>query len=1080
MNEAAVKSMPDRAFLSYLVALDVQLEIDGDRLRCNAPEGVLTDPLKTELVRRKSEILELLRNPVTSPAESFSDSPGRYNLSPVQQRLWQLASRRSTTEMHHIATAFRLRGPLDVEALEKSLQWIQQRHSILRTVFVSNASEPSAVVRESMPVAPHFVELQNYAEEERQDRMWESIHEAMRRSFDLSTGPLWRASVFSMDENDHVLLFVMHHIVFDGWSKNVLIKDIEESYRTFTEDGEPPAGVSPVQYADYASWQRNWLRSSAATEQLSYWEHTLSGFVPELRLPTTRSRPEEQKFLCGSHSFEIPEHLFQALSTFSRKHKVSLFITLLAGFNVTLNRYTSQEDLIICTPVHGRSRTEWERVIGCFNNIVVMRSDLSDDPTLDAVLARTREVVLGAYRHQDIPIQVISAFPNLVRTTLTRAMFSLRNARFHTMSLPRIDVERIEVRKRTADFDLAAYMEQGPDGLRGTMEYNMDVFDPDAVVEFTASYLQNLETLANHPDSRLSQLPKPRTRTLVDVEEALRAHPQVEEAAVLDAVLEKEHEESRVVAYIVANQYDIPSHHGLREYLMRSFPEHLVPSVFVPVDGLPLNESGQVDHAALPMPPADLRVTDYIAPRTDLERKLVEIWTRVLWLDEEIGVRDNFFDLGGHSLLSAQLFCEIEDALGQRLTSQTFHQLTTVEDLARFLEEDAVSSDGGARETGDPVSPRVAALLQGSGLESGIYQGLLAHVSGWKGERPAPDSLVFGLNTNGSKQSLFWCCQGFRELSQLAIYLGADQPVYGMRSGHRLMERTDENEEALAAYYAGEILAMQPCGPFLLGGNCQAGIIAFKIAKRLLALGHQVMLLCLQERFIPEHYPGRIVLLYGRDSTRSPLHYLNQSPETWKKFYTGPMSVHFIDGRHGEFFREPNINTLAGKLSTEIELAKQSFKDAPQVEVPVAKLPETACRASISSIREVTSRPGESFRLRVRVGNESAQNWPGGAVTLGYRLKDPGGRFDITTDPGKPLPEALEPGCHADTDVLVTAPGKKGVYRVELDLLDGGIFWFRSRGSKPARVILIVRWNSKLANVIWDSLRRFRDLMSGK
>ena len=1088
-GEASIGNMSSENFVEYLMGLDVRLWRDGEGLRCNAPDGALTSFLRTELTRRKTEILELLDAKgdatVDRPAKVEPATRGdRLPLSNSQKRLWLLSERQGNTGMYHMALAYRLKGLIDLSAVEKSLGEIQRRHEILRTTYVASGSEPRAVIAETNCVSLEYANLGNIPGDRREAEVVEYVIRRLRQSFDLSSGPLWRTDLLRVGDNDHLLLFTMHHIAFDGWSKNILREEFESFYNAFSSGKPPGMSPLPIQYADYAQWQLQWLGSEAAREQLSYWRQRLEGGVSELKLPARRSRPDIQTYRGANQSFTLPHGLAASLHQFSRQERVSLLVTLLTAYNILLHQYSEQEDLILCLPSHGRNRVEFEKLIGCFNNVVVIRIDLAGNPTFREVVARVREAVLGAYKHQDVPIQTVSEFPGLVRTPLTRAMFSMKNSSGHRLTLSGVEAESVTVRKPTADFDLAMYMEKGPQNLGGIIEFNTDLFDDSIISPLVQNFQSTLETMVLHPGKRLAQLPRFGKRS-ADVKLLLRQLPQVDDAVVIPQFDKGQFR--RLVAYIVPNQYDIPNPDHLRHYVKKYMPDHLVPAAFIAMDGFPLDEKGEIDRSALPPLTSNTgyAASNHVEPRTPLERELVKIWTRVLWLEQDIGIRDNFFDLGGHSLLSVQLFSAIEEFLGRKLPPNMLSELGTVEDLAHALDnEDRQRWPGATTERDAQCGQGSADLLERSGLSLDIYRSLLAHTSGWKGkgQRVSPDSLIIGVNTKGTKQAMFWCCQGFRELTQLARYIGADQPIYGMRSGHRIMELTEENENALAAYYTGEILGVQPEGPFLIGGNCQAARIAFKIAKQLIENGRYITLLCLQERFIPEFYPGRVAFFYGNDSNRNPFHYFTKPQLTWKQFYQGRFSVQIIPGNHGEFFKEPNIQILAEKIGEEIDCAKKE-SDVPstiKIEGSLRLLPESACQAILRTISSITVAPGQQVPIRVEVYNDSNLTWPGGpgsSVTLGQRWLDDTGRHVLLIEPGGALPANLKPGESTKVDVSLGAPLKKGPYTVELDMLDSGARWFGECGSTVTKVAVVVRWRSRQLNWFWDRLRYTKRLL---
>jgi thioesterase domain-containing protein/acyl carrier protein len=1051
------------ALVAELASLDVKLSVDEGDLRCSAPTGVLTEALRSKLAGRKRELLEFLQaagRPASSgepPLESGSrDEP--IPLSPGQERIFSLAKLRPESCVYNTSTVYRLSGSLDVPALEQSLNELLRRHEILRTTFRADQGEPrqhiSAPHALVLPIVNIASDLKLLPKEQREQEVLRLLQAELHVPIDLERGPLWRPLLLRLGENEHVLSLTLHHAIFDGGSDSILLSELSSFYKAISVGEVIEVADLPVQYADFACWEHRRLRGEVGARQLSYWKQQLDGAITELRLPRDGHRSAGATFRGSSTSFELPAALTSSLAALSRRERAGLFATLLAAYCALLNRYTGQEDLVVCSPFASRDRAELEAMIGYFNNIVVMRADLSADPSFRELMMRVRALGIEAADNQNLPLQRLAELPNLVRVPLTRGMFCYQDLSNRVLDLPGITASPIDLRKETADFDLAMYMQSTAEGrLTGVLEYDAELFDPETIRQFTRDFQTVLRGVSAHPDQRLSQLPRFGPQP-AEVESHLRRHPQIEQAVVLDLP-----DRSGSVAYLVLDEYHAPSLNDVRQIVRSEFPEYLVPRSFVPVDQMPLTADGTIDRSALP-----LRVieggradTGYLAPRTDLERTLASIWRRVLWLDQDVGIRDRFADLGGHSLLSVRLVLEVEKELRRGVPVRALARLSTIEEMAELLE----------RQDGDEEGPSSTPLE----IPRQTYHALLTYTASWVGERVTPESLVVGLNTEGMQEPLFWCLQRYSELTQLAKYLGSDQPVYGMRSGNRVMLRTQRNIDALAAYYVGEILATKPEGPFFLGGNCQAGEIAFQIAKGLEQRGHEVPLLVLLEKFVPQHYSGRVAMLFGAESNRNPYLRYREPEIGWKKFYTGEHSADLVSGKHARFFREPNVQVLAATVKQKLKEAQRvparptEARSGPRLQ----RLTRAAYRAKLTARPSWIAAPGEEIRIRVGVENVSPETWRSGelsGIALANRWLNAKEEVVEALDGRARLVGDLPPGSRVELELSVRAPRKTGRWLLELDLIDEGITSFGDQGSEPSRVEVRVQRGKRLHSAL--------------
>ena len=335
---------------------------------------------------------ELLVVPPLLPVERF----GEMLVSFAQARLWFLEQLEPGSSAYNIPAAVRLTGSLDVAVLEQNLNEIVQRHEVLRTTFGMVSGEPRQVIAPALALTLRWVDLRDLPEAQQEIQVDRLATEEAQQPFDLAKGPLLRATLLHLGEAEHVLLLTMHHIVSDGWSMGVLIRELAALYQAFSTGKPSPLPQLPIQYADFAHWQRQWLQGEVLAAQLSYWQQQLTGAPALLELPTDRPRSAIQTFRGATQFLALPEPLTQKLKTLSQRSGVTLFMTLLAAFQTLLYRYTGQEDICIGSPIANRNRSETEELIGFFVNTLVLRTDMSENPSFQELLGRVREVTLGA------------------------------------------------------------------------------------------------------------------------------------------------------------------------------------------------------------------------------------------------------------------------------------------------------------------------------------------------------------------------------------------------------------------------------------------------------------------------------------------------------------------------------------------------------------------------------------------------------------------------------------------------------------------------------------------------------------
>jgi amino acid adenylation domain-containing protein len=446
------------------------------------------------------------------PAPPIKPVPrdGELPLSFAQQRLWFLHQLDPDSPAYNISGAVRLRGQLNVPALESCLNEVARRHEVLRTTFAEVEGESSQVIAPDLTLRLLPMDLSGLPEDEREAEARRLANEETKVPFDLSQGPLFRVTLLRLSEEEHVLVYTMHHIVSDAWSRSVLVKEVVTLYEAFVNEKPSPLPELPVQYADYAMWQREWLKGDVLDAHLSYWKQKLGGKLPVLELPTDRPRPAIQSSRGSVHSFMLAPELLKSIKQTSRRASVTPFMTLLASFQVLLQKYTGQNDLIVGTDIANRNRMETENLIGFFINQLALRTDLSGNPTFSELLHRVREVTLGAYTHQDLPfdklVSVLRPERSLSHTPLFQVLFVVQNAPASSLQLSNLSLSPLEFDNPTSKFDIGIFLSETPQGLAGVCRYRTDLFDGSTIERMMRQWQTLLGNALAEPDTRLNNL----------------------------------------------------------------------------------------------------------------------------------------------------------------------------------------------------------------------------------------------------------------------------------------------------------------------------------------------------------------------------------------------------------------------------------------------------------------------------------------------------------------------------------------------------------------------------------------------
>ena len=436
---------------------------------------------------------------------------GPLPLSFAQQRLWFIDQLEPGSAAYNVPQAMRLRGALDLGMLRRALGEVVRRHESLRTTFRRVDGRAAQVISPHGNARIPEVDLRGLPPAAREDAALRIARDAAERPFDLARGPLLRASAVRLGDEEFVLLLNMHHVVSDGWSMEVLVRELSALYAAFREGRSSPLAPLPVQYADFAVWQRAWLSGETLDRQLEWWRERLEGAPAVLEIPTDRPRPSVAGPEGASRAFALPAEAAAGLRVLSRRAGTTLFMTLLAGWQALLGRYAGRDDVVVGTPVAGRTRTEIEGLIGFFVNTLVVRTDLSGRPDVDELLRRVRETTLGAYAHQDLPferlVEELGVERSLAHTPLFQATFSLRSGDAATLRLGDGEVESLDVGGGAAKFDLVFSLSDEGDRLEGALGYRTELWDAATVDRMLGHYATLLGAMAAGWARSVAELP---------------------------------------------------------------------------------------------------------------------------------------------------------------------------------------------------------------------------------------------------------------------------------------------------------------------------------------------------------------------------------------------------------------------------------------------------------------------------------------------------------------------------------------------------------------------------------------------
>jgi len=435
---------------------------------------------------------------------------GSVPLSFPQQRLWFLEQLEPGTALYNIPSAYHVTGPLNLLALEQGLNEIVRRHEALRTTFATTKGRPVQAIAPTLALALNVVELDKLSKPDRESNVRRLVAEEAQRPFDLTHGPLVRATVLRLGQEENALLLTMHHIVSDGWSMSIFFRELAALYEAYSAGRPSLLPELSIQYTDYAVWQRNRLQGDVLRNHIAYWKNQLNG-ICTLQLPVDRPRPVVQSYRGATQSLLLPSALASQLHALSRREGATLFMTLLAAFQALLGRYCGQDDIALGTPIAGRTRSDTEGMIGLFVNTLVIRTDLSGNPNFRELLARVRTIALAAYEHQELPfeklVEELHPQRDLSHSPLFQVTFAHQNQPWHPLEFTGLAMNPVPIKTDTAKFDVSLETWEEPEGLRAILNYRNALFDETTATRILSHFQTILEGIVANPNRQISELP---------------------------------------------------------------------------------------------------------------------------------------------------------------------------------------------------------------------------------------------------------------------------------------------------------------------------------------------------------------------------------------------------------------------------------------------------------------------------------------------------------------------------------------------------------------------------------------------
>ena len=697
-----------------------------------------------------------------------------YPASLAQQRLWFLDQLGPKSAAYNVHFGLWLRGPLDLRALQSSLQELTNRHAGLRTIFRLERGELVQVVANHLAVRLPITDISRSANPDGEH--YQLAKAEVEKSFDLSKGPLFRARLIRVTSTDHVLLCIMHHIVTDSWSVQIMAKELSALYGAFSNQRPSPLPALPISYGDYSEWQRKWFKTAKVQQQLNFWKEELEDAPPVLELRTQRPRSSEQTFEGASQEIPLGDDVTSGIKALAVRLQATPFMLLLAAFKILLYHASGQPDLLVGVPVAGRNSVETEGLVGFFVNTLVLRDDLFFNPPFADLVAQVRETTLRAFANADVPFEKVVEFlqpeRNLSHNPIFQVMFSVIRAAVQSDTFGDLAAFSYTVAPTKSIFDLSMTIIEGKDGQWfAQIDHNTGLFRSEDVSRMLADYSTLLQAIIGSPEKRILDF-------------LITNLPIAEAAAVRTAEC----------------SLPLPSKTSSKRKA---------------------RTLASTSHAPKPEPPGE--------PIQAEEKLLVGIWRELLHMPA-VGIDDNFFEIGGHSLLAAQLIAQVQSATGRKIAVSAVFRAPTIRAFAQLLRDDP-------RVEPDPIAMK---------LHSGV------HNEDGNDAIPFFAVAVPGVDTFG--------------FAQLARHLPPDQTTYRLQAPAPVVlgrHLKPAELRALGSQYVKAMRSEQPHGPYCLGAMCEGVMIAQQMVLQLESEGEEVGLFTIFDTWVLEN--SRIRSLWAVD-----------------------------------------------------------------------------------------------------------------------------------------------------------------------------------------------------------------------